>query len=134
MRYLLDTNICIYMIKRQPPRVIERLREQQVGDVGISSITVAELLYGVEKSQRHEQNRAALESFLLPLLVAEFDTRAAAAYGAARATLERNGTPIGSLDTLIAGHALGLDATLVTHNTAKFRRVPGLRIEDWATG
>jgi tRNA(fMet)-specific endonuclease VapC len=132
MKYMLDTNICIYLIKRRPAELVDRLQQEQLGDVGISAITSAELLYGVAKSQRKEQNMTALEKFLLPLVVAEFDDGAAAAYAITRATLEQRGTPIGSLDTLIAGHALSLNVTLVTHNTAEFSLVQDLRIEDWA--
>lgn len=132
MKYLLDTNICIYFIKGQSSAVAQRLEQEQFGDVGISAITAAELRYGAAKSQRLEQNRAALEKFFLPLVIAEFDGAAAVAYGDLRASLERRGTPIGALDTLIAGHALSLDVTLVTHNMSEFSRVPGLSLEDWA--
>lgn len=132
MNFLLDTDICIYLIKRRSLQIEDHLRQQALGDVGISAITAAELLYGAEKSERKEQNLAALERFLLPLVIADFDMAAAATYGQIRAFLEGRGTPIGSLGVLIAGHALSLNATLVTHNTAVFGRVPGLRIEDWA--
>ncbi len=128
---LLDTNICIYLIKRKPPEVLQRFISYAVGDIGVSSITVAELCYGVEKSGRPAQNRQALEQFLLPLVVMPFDDEAAQVYGSIRAELERRGTPIGALDLLIAAHALALDVPLVTNNTAEFRRVPGLRVENW---
>ena len=134
MKYMLDTNICIYLIKQQPPQVLERFAPLSSGDVGVSSITAAELQYGVQKSQYSDQNQQALEQFLVPLIIADFDYDAAVAYGVIRATLERQGTPIGSLDTLIAAHALSLDVTLVTHNVCEFSRVPALKHVDWVQG
>lgn len=131
MILLLDTNTCIYLIKRHPPEVLRRFNEYTVGDIGISSITAAELHFGVQKSQRPEENRRALEQFMLPLAVAAFDENAAAAYGHIRAQLEEQGTPIGSLDTLIAAHALSLDLTLVTNNVREFERVSHLEVENW---
>jgi len=128
---MLDTDTCIALINRQPRELIRRLRTKAVGDVGISSITLAELRHGVAKSARRDQNRAALDRFLLPLDIAAFDDLAADLYGTVRAELETAGTPIGPLDTLIAGHAVSLNVVLVTHNVAEFRRVTGLRIEDW---
>lgn len=132
MKFLLDTNICIYLIKRQSETVIREMAKQPIGDVGLSSVTVAELQYGVAKSAQVERNRAALEQFLAPLAVADFDTPAAKAYGYIRALLERHGTPIGSLDTLITAHALSLDVILVTNNEREFGRVPGLKLANWA--
>jgi tRNA(fMet)-specific endonuclease VapC len=132
MKYLLDTNICIYLIRQRPARVIQEMAQQQVGDVGLSSITVAELQYGVAKSAQVERNQSALEQFLAPLVIADFDAAAATVYGAIRALLERRGTPIGSLDTLIAAHALSLDVTLVTNNEGEFGRVPQLKLANWA--
>jgi len=129
---LLDTNICIYLIKRHPPEALRRFNEYAVGDIGISSITAAELHFGVQKSQRLEENLRALEQFLLPLTVAHFDENAAATYGHVRARLEKQGTPIGPLDTLIAAHALSLDLTLVTNNIREFERVPDLKLKNWA--
>jgi tRNA(fMet)-specific endonuclease VapC len=134
MRYLLDTNICVYTIRRRPRAVVERLRRVAPSDVGISAITLSELLYGVEKSTRPVQNRAALSHFLAPLEILPYDDRAAEAYGRIRAALERRGRLIGPLDLLIAVHALALGATLVTHNTREFRRVPALPVENWARG
>lgn len=132
MKYLLDTNICIYIIKRRPERVIQELTKQTVGEVGISSITAAELWHGVARSQSYERSRAALEQFLVPLVIADFDAVAAAAYGQVRAALEKQGQPIGPFDTLIAAHALSLGATLVTNNEREFRRVAGLSVVNWA--
>jgi tRNA(fMet)-specific endonuclease VapC len=132
MRYLLDTNICIYLIKKKPAQVLEKFQAHSVGDIGISAITIAELQYGVHKSQHIEQNQRALEQFFIPLIGIPFDEQAAATYGEIRATLEAQGTPIGALDTLIAAHALSLNVTLVTNNTREFSRVPGLQVIDWA--
>ena len=131
MKWMLDTNICIALIKQQPSRLLRRLNEHAVGDVGISSITLAELEFGVAKSIQQEKNRIALEEFVIPLEVAPFDAAAAQRYGLVRASLEQRGKPIGSLDTLIASHALSLSVTLVTNNTKEFRRVTGLKLEDW---
>ena len=131
MKYLLDTNICIYLIKKKPASVIARFNKHSVGDIGVSSITVAELGYGVQKSQRRAQNQEALLQFLSPLLISEFDADATFSYGQIRAALESQGTSIGSLDTLIAGHAVSLGVMLVTNNEREFSRVPGLAIENW---
>ncbi|MEA3309720.1 MAG: type II toxin-antitoxin system VapC family toxin [Chloroflexota bacterium] len=131
MRYLLDTNICIYLIKKQPQSVLQKFSTCMVGEVGISSITIAELEYGVSKSLHQSRNRQALQGFLSPLVALSFDERAAVIYGEIRATLEKEGTPIGSLDTLIAAHALSLGVTLVTNNVKEFKRVPNLNYEDW---
>ena len=132
MNYLLDTNVCIYLIKRHPVGVLRRMTELTVGDVGLSSVTVAELQYGVAKSSQVERNGLALEQFLAPLAVVDFDASAAVAYGVIRALLERRGTPIGSMDTLIAAHALSLNVTLVTNSEREFTRVPGLKLANWA--
>lgn len=131
MNFLLDTNTCIYLIKRRPPEALRRFEEHAVGDIGVSCVTAAELYFGARKSRRPEQNERALEQFLLPLVVAGLDLDAAVAYGTVRAELERRGTPIGPLDTLIAAHAVSLDVTLVTNNVREFGRVPGLKVENW---
>jgi len=131
MRYMLDTNICICLIRKKPAAVIKRLRALSIPDVGISSITLAELEYGIAKSCLPEQNRDALSSFLAPLEIAEFGNDAATCYGILRARLKKQGKPIGAMDILIAAHALSLPATLVTNNTREFNRVPGLALEDW---
>lgn len=132
MKVMLDTNICIYLIKRQPPNILDHFLSHPVGDIGISSITAAELAYGVSKSRHATKNRQALEQFLAPLEVASFDQVAAWAYGRLRAQLEVKGTPIGSMDMLIAAHALSLGVRLVSNNVREFRRVPGLRLANWA--
>jgi tRNA(fMet)-specific endonuclease VapC len=131
LKRLLDTNVCIHIIRRRPPEVLSNFERFEVGEVGVSSVTVAELSYGAEKSARPEQNREALSQFLLPLEVVAFGAEAAAAYGRVRAALERAGTPIGPLDTLIAAHAVSLGTTLVTNNVREFERVPNLDVEDW---
>lgn len=131
MRYLLDTNICIYLIKRRPPEVRRRFAGLAYGDVCLAAITVAELEYGVAKSAQPERNAAALQGFLLPLEVLPFDAAAAACYGALRADLERRGLVIGSMDMLIAAQALAAGLVLVTNNAREFSRVPGLYCENW---
>lgn len=130
MKYLLDTDICIYLINERPVGVLERFRRHQVGDVGVSSITVSELVYGVEKTGS-KRNAAALQKFLLPLEVADFGLEAAQAAGHLRATLEKRGRPIGPMDLLIAAHGKALGVTVVTNNTREFSRVPGLRVQNW---
>jgi len=134
LTHLLDTNICIYLIKRKPPEVLERFHSHQPGQIGISSVTAAELSYGVSKSQFRKRNRAALEQFLLPFIIVAFDYDASLVYGEVRATLERAGAPIGPLDTMIGAHALHLNATLVTNNLKEFSRIAGLRVENWVEG
>jgi len=131
LKLLLDTNICIYIIKQQPDAVLQRFLEYQVGDIGISSITLAELRYGVAKSRQREKNAKALDEFIIPLEIAGFDEEAAQAYGDIRATLEKDGTPIGAMDMLIAAQALSLGLPLVTHNTREFSRIPALSVIDW---
>jgi tRNA(fMet)-specific endonuclease VapC len=128
---MLDTDACIALIKRKPASVIRRLYVLTPGDAGISAITLAELRYGVMKSAAGERNAAALDDFLLPLEIADFGAAAADIYGRVRAGLEKAGTPIGPLDTQIGAHALSLGAVLVTNNIREFRRIPGLKIENW---
>ena len=131
MKYLLDTNICIALIRQRPAGLLQRLTALEPGEVGLSSITLAELIYGAAKSSQTEQNLAALEQFLLPLELVNFDESAATVYGQIRAGLEREGKIIGSMDMLIAAHALSLNTILVTNNTKEFGRVSGLLLEDW---
>ena len=134
MKVMLDTDTCIALIKRRPPQVLQRFDAHQVGDIGLSWVTLAELEFGVAKSQRVEQNQTALDEFILPLEIATFDPETARVYGRVRALLEKKGTPIGSLDTMIGTHALALGVTLVTHNTREFSRIKGLTIADWLDG
>ena len=131
MKVMLDTNICIYIIKQKPESVLERLSGFSVGDLGISVITMAELEYGATKSSQPARNHEALEQFVSPLQIALFDRQAAIAYGRIRTFLERKGRPIGSMDLLIAAHAVSLDVRLATNNVKEFRRVPGLSVENW---
>ncbi len=132
MKYMLDTNICIYLIKQKPVQVMKRFSACAIGEIGVSAITVSELWYGVAKSARHKVNGRALAQFLLPLTIAAFDEAAAEAYGTLRTTLERAGQPIGAMDMLIAAHAVSMDIVLVTNNLGEFSRVPGLMVENWA--
>ena len=130
-KIMLDTNICIYIIKNRPQNVKKRFETFDVGMLCISSITVSELMYGVYKSQYVAKNLKALESFLMPFEILPYDYEAATAYGKIRADLERQGRIIGGMDMLIAAHALSLDMTIVTNNTKEFERVEGLRLENW---
>lgn len=131
MKYMLDTNICIYTIKHKPPEVIKAFLCHEPDDMCISSITYGELMHGVEKSQAVERNRAAITLFLSAISILPFDSDAAEKYGEVRADLERKGTPIGPMDMLIAGHARSRGLILVTNNTREFFRVNELEVEDW---
>lgn len=131
MKLLLDTNICIYIIKRKPVTVLEHFRAYQVGDIGISSITLSELRFGVAKSEYRAKNAKALEEFITPLEIVPFGEEAAFAYGEIRASLEKAGTVIGPMDMLIAAHAMALNVPLATNNTREFERVSGLDVLDW---
>ena len=131
MRYMLDTNICIYAIKHKPQTVFLRLQEIDPRDVCISSVTYAELVHGVEKSNAVEKNRIALSVLLSAIDILNFDVSAADEYGKIRADLERKGTPIGPLDMMIAGHAKSTGCILVTNNTREFSKVVGLELENW---
>ena len=131
MKYMLDTNICIYLIKQQPREVIEKFKETIPGEIAISCVTVAEMMYGIGKSQHKERNKSALESFLAPLEMVDFDFKAAQHYGVIRAHLEKMGTPIGAYDLMIAAHALSLGLILVTNNEREFQRIPDLIVENW---
>ena len=132
MRYMLDTNICIYAIKHKPEQVFIRLQEHDPAEICISSVTYAELVHGVEKSKAIEKNRVALAVLLANIEIMVFDSSAAESYGKIRAALEKAGAPIGPLDMMIAGHAKALGHTLVTNNTKEFERVTGLKLENWS--
>lgn len=132
MRYMLDTNICIYAIKHKPKQVFLKLQEHDPSEICISSVTYAELVHAVEKSQSIEKNRVALALLLANIEIMDFDSSAAESYGKIRADLEKEGKPIGPLDMMIAGHAKSLGYTVVTNNTKEFMRVNGLRLENWA--
>jgi tRNA(fMet)-specific endonuclease VapC len=129
---LLDTNICIYIIKRKPVEVLRHFQQYHPGDIGMSSITLAELQYGVAKSQAQQRNAEALSEFLIPIEILPFGESATQVYGSIRTLLEKQGNIVGSMDLLIAAHAVSLDAVLVTNNVKEFERVPNLRIENWA--
>jgi tRNA(fMet)-specific endonuclease VapC len=131
MKYLLDTNICIYIIKQKPPQVIGRLQKIEVNEIGISVITLAELEYGVAKSNFPERNKLALVQFLVPFEILPFSESAAAIYGRIRSGLEKTGQIIGPYDLLIGAQALSERLTLVTNNEREFQRIPGLTIENW---
>lgn len=131
IEFLLDTNICIYIIKKKPLSVINKLQSLDVADIGISSITLSELEYGVSKSTQPEKNKLALIKFLAPIQIVLYDDMAAEKYGDIRATLEKSGKIIGPLDMLIAAHALSLGCILVTNNTKEFERIKLLKIENW---
>ena len=131
MKYMLDTNICIYTIKHKPDTVIQNFLLHDPEEMCISAVTYAELMHGVEKSSAADKNRIALSLFLSPLTILDFSVRAAEEYGKIRAELERRGTPIGPMDLLIAGHARAERLVLVTNNTKEFLRVEGLAAENW---
>lgn len=133
VRFLLDTNICIYIINRKPARIFEHFAGLHIGEIAISSITGAELSFGVAKSDS-QRNQQALEKFLAPVEILPFDEAAMRCYGTLRSPLERKGQSIGALDLLIAAHAQALDVTLVTNNLREFQRVPNLRLENWIDG
>lgn len=132
MKYMLDTNICIYAIKHKPDIVIKKFLSHDPEEICISAITYAELMHGVEKSMAVEKNRVAMSLFLSPITILQFDERAAEEYGRIKAELEKKGTPIDPMDTLIASHTKSRGLIIVTNNTRKFNRVAGLTIEDWA--
>ena len=131
MNYLLDTNICVLLIRQKSPQVLASLTSHPIIDIGISAITVAELHYGVQKSSQPDQNQQALDQFLLPLTFVPFDEQDAAVYGQIRTNLEAQVLPIGALDTFIAAQAVQHNLILVTNNVREFARVSGLTIEDW---
>jgi len=131
VKYLLDTNICVFVIRQKPQLVVERFRQQPPDDLAISTVTLAELRYGADKSSNANKNHAALDLFLAPLEIESFDADAAECYGQLRTGLERRGLSIGPLDTMIAAHALSLKLPLITNNTREFSRVHGLILQDW---
>lgn len=128
--YLLDTNICIYVINHKPEQVFERFRQFRLGELAISSITASELAFGVEKSGSM-RNKQALNKFLAPLEILPYDEQAIWHYAQLRHRLQSSGQLIGSLDMLIAAHALSLYCTLVTNNAKEFERIDGLKLENW---
>lgn len=131
MKYLLDTNVCIYIIKKKPSQVFEKLETLQINDIGISAITLAELEYGISKSTFPEKNKIALIKFLAPLEILPFTEKAAEIYGKIRSYLEKTGSIIGTLDLFIGAHAKSENLVLVTNNVTEFSRIPNLKIENW---
>jgi len=131
LKWLLDTNVCVFAIRGKPAELLRRFEQYPVGALGISTVTLAELRYGADKSGDPARNHRALDLFLAPIEIADFDASAAEYYGKVRTDLEVRGVPIGPLDTMIAAHALRLAVPLVTNNAREFSRVPGLVTEDW---
>jgi len=131
MQYMLDTNMCIHIIKYRPSVVCDRLSSLSIGDVSISSIVAAELWYGIALSEKKKQNEGALKDFFNYVRIFDWPSGAGPFYGRIRADLKKKGTPIGAMDLLISAHALFLDSILVTDNTREFTRVRGLKIENW---
>ena len=132
MSYLLDTNICIYIIRKKPSAVLHQVQTKQPGEVAVSTITLAELEYGIARSRYPDRNRVALLEFLLPFAILDFDQTASVEYGRVRSLLESKGRPIGPMDLLLAAQAKSRNLILVTNNEKEFRRIDGLRIENWA--
>ena len=132
MKYFLDTNICIYLINQRPPDLIIKFTQFEPKEIAVSTIVVSELQYGIAKSRHPRKNQKRLDLFLMPFLIVPYDELAARAYGRIRAYLEQNGQPIGREDLLIAAHAVSADVHLVTNNEREFRRVPRLKVENWA--
>lgn len=131
MKYLLDTNICIYIIKKKPEKVLNRFSKLKPGDVGVSTITIAELYYGVAKSSKPNQNTIALQEFLQPLIILDFTSEDSIAYGRIRSELEAEGKLIGAMELLIASIAFSRSLILVTNNEKEFNRVKDLKVENW---
>jgi tRNA(fMet)-specific endonuclease VapC len=132
MKYLLDTNICIYIIKKKPEAVIKKFTKLRPGSIAISSITLSELYYGVVKSSRLNENMIALQEFISPMIVLDITDQDALFYGKIRADLEKKGKPIGAMDLLIAAIAKSRELVLVTNNLKEFSRIADLKVENWA--
>ena len=131
MNYLIDTNICIYIMNQRPREIIDKCRQFQPDDIAVSAITVSELHHGVAKSSSPSKNQTRLDEFLLPFEILPYDAEVAKAYGTTRSRLEKLGKLIGPLDFLIAAHALSRDLILVTNNEKEFARIQNLRVENW---
>jgi tRNA(fMet)-specific endonuclease VapC len=132
MRYMLDTNICIHIIREKPVKILKKLRSFDITDIAISAITHSELEYGITTSRRRKANQQALTQFLSSLEILPYDDKAAVNYGQVRSYLEKKGVVIDAMDLLIGAHARGIPVTLVTNNLMGFRKIPGLRVENWA--
>lgn len=131
MKFLIDTNICIYIMNNHPPEVVQKFKSIGVGKVGISSVTVSELHYGACKSRHIKKNMQRLEEFLRPFAILPYDENASKYYGIIRSQLEKQGNIIGPLDLLIAAHALSNNLILITNNEKEFRRIKSLKVENW---
>lgn len=133
MIYMLDTNICIYILKNSDDKLLKRFEKYKFGDIGISSIVYSELVYGVEKSSKKNDDMKNLLKFLSALKIYDYDVSASNEYGKIRCKLEKSGNVIGSIDLLIAAHAKSLSVALVTNNENEFKRVDGLNVENWVS-
>ena len=131
IKYLIDTSICIYIMNKRPVNIIHKFKQFDVGEIGVSTITVSELQYGIAKSNNRKVNKQRLEEFLSPLELLPYDEIAANTYGDIRYQLETRGQPIGPLDLLIAAHALSLKLVLITNNEKEFKRIRNLKVENW---
>ena len=131
MMFLIDTNICIYIINDHPPEVIQKFREIGIGNIYISSITVSELQYGACKSKQIKKHLKRLDEFLIPFEIISYDESAANYYGRIRSYLEKQGNVIGPFDMLVAAHALSENLTLITKSEKEFKRVKSLKVENW---
>ncbi|MGD8836354.1 MAG: type II toxin-antitoxin system VapC family toxin [Desulfobacteraceae bacterium] len=131
MKYLIDTNICIYIMNNRPADVIQKFKKVNLGEIGVSTITISELQYGVAKSQRRKNNQIRLNEFIAPLEILPYDRAAAKTYGDIRYHLEKIGQPIGPLDLLIAAQAVSQNLIVVTNNDKEFVRIRKLKVENW---
>jgi tRNA(fMet)-specific endonuclease VapC len=133
MKYLFDTNICIYLLKKHYVKIAKKVEKIGIENIFISTISIAELEFGIAKSNKPEENEDTLYKFLVPFTTVTFDHNSARLYGKIRANLQKKGTPIGNMDMLIASVALANDMTIVTNNVKEFKRVPELIVENWIT-
>jgi len=131
MIYLLDTNICIYIIKNKYIEIAKKMNKIGIENISVSSITIAEMEYGIAKSSRPQEAESKLYEFLVPFTIVDFNTNSARYYGKIRNELNTKGTPIGSMDLMIASIAMASDMKIVTNNVKEFERIPGLQIENW---
>jgi len=131
IKYLIDTNTCIYIMNKRPIEIIQKFKQFDVGEIGVSTITVSELYYGICKSKKHSLNKQRVEEFLSPLEILPYDENVAGIYGDVRFQLEKRGEPIGPLDLLIAAHALSRNLVFVTNNEKEFKRIKSLKVENW---
>ena len=131
MKYLLDTNICIYILNNRYKNILERIEREGIEEIAISSMTLSELAYGIEKSSKPEENRVALMEFLLPFKILNYNQRDAYTYGNIRAVLEKKGTVIGNMDMLIGAQAVSRSLIMVTNNIKEFTRIDSLIVENW---